>query len=117
VDTSAFYAFLVARDRYHCPLRDFLGRAVERGDALFSSSFALCETLGLLQARHGLRAARVFMERVYPIVEWWWIDERLFSRIWRLANEHGRRGLTAVDASAVACIEDRPGKRVRSRRR
>lgn len=109
VDTSAFYAYLVAGDRYHEPITAYLKDAIAAGRTLFSSSLVLGELLGLLQIRHGLAAASRFMADVYPLVMWRWVDRRMFDDIWPLVESEGRRGFTVVDASAVTCIRERPG--------
>lgn len=109
VDTSAFYAYLVAADRHQEPVRQFLGDALHRGARLFSSSFVLCETLGLLDRRHGRAGAAAFLDDVFPVVEWRWVDEVLFEAIRLIHARRRRRGFTIVDASAVACIAERPG--------
>ncbi len=109
LDTSAFYAYLVEKDLYHEPVSRILVEALQAGERLYSSSFVLCETLGLLQIRHGPKAAGVFMDKVFPVVEWRWVDQALFARMWELAREQSRRWFTLVDASVVACIEQLPG--------
>ncbi len=109
LDTSAFYAYMVEKDQYHKSVSLVLVEALQRGERLHSSSFVLCETLGLLQIRHGVKASRLFMDKVFPAVEWRWVDRALFQRLWELAQEHSRRSFTLVDASVVACIEQLPG--------
>jgi len=109
VDTSAFYAYLVRNDRFHGPVSDVLSRAVSENRPLFSSSFVLGETLGLLQFRHGVQAAQRFMTDVYPMVMWRWVDAKMFADVWDIVIGSGRRSLTVVDASAVACIHERAG--------
>lgn len=109
VDTSAFYAYLIERDRFHESVSGCIRHAVEDGEELLSTSFVLSETLGLLQIRHGLEAARLFMDRIYPALEWRWVDDALLERMWRIHVSRSERGFTIVDASIVACIEDRPG--------
>ncbi len=109
VDTSAFYAYLVPGDRYHEPVAAYLRAVISKGGMLFSSSLVLGETLGLLQIRHGIGAAGKFMTEIYPVVVWRWIDEALMLRIWNLVETQQKRSFTAVDASAVVCIEERPG--------
>lgn len=109
VDTSAIYAFLVPQDRHHDAVRTELERKARRGEMLFSTSFVLCETLGLLQMRHGLRAVQTFLERVHPLIAWRWVDEALFVEIRRIMQARPSRGLTSVDASCIACVRERPG--------
>ncbi|MFH1436445.1 MAG: PIN domain-containing protein [Pseudomonadota bacterium] len=109
VDTSAFYAYLVESDRFHEPVAAGMIEAVKNNRTLCSTSFVLCETLGLLQIRHGMAAAGLFMERLYPLVEWIWVDELMHQRMWELVRARKKRGFTIVDASVVACVEQRPG--------
>lgn len=109
VDTSAFYAYLVSSDDHHGAVRKELERRVGSGDALFSSSFVLCETLGLLQMRHGTKAVQTFLSRIFPLVRWRWVDEPLFVEICRLLQGRTSRTFTSVDASCVACVQERPG--------
>lgn len=109
VDTSAFYAFLVSGDRYHVPVKEYLKRSLKEGIHLFSSSFVLSEILGLLQIRHGVDAARRFMMDVYPVVQWRWVDSKMYQEIWKLVISEKKRSFTVVDASAVVCVRDRPG--------
>ncbi len=109
VDTSAFYAYLVAGDRYHEAVTGFLTQAAREGRILFSSSLVLGETLGLLQIRHGIDAASRFMSDLYPLVVWRWVDRKMFDDVWRLVRSEDRRGFTVVDASAVTCIRERLG--------
>jgi predicted nucleic acid-binding protein len=109
VDTSAFYAYLVPADRHHLAVRKELEQRVKRGQTLFSSAFVLCETLGLLQTRHGLGAARTFLTGVFPLVEWRWIDETLFAKIRDVLESRSSRAFTIVDASCVVCVRERAG--------
>jgi len=109
VDTSAFYAYLIAGDRFHEPVAACLREAIGEGRTLFSSSLVLGETLGLLRIRHGIGAAGKFMSEIYPLVVWRWIDEAMMGRIWNLVETQQKRSFTVVDASAVICIAERPG--------
>jgi len=109
VDTSAFYAYLIEGDRFHGLVSACIREAATRDEKLVSTSFVLSETQDLLQVRHGLKAAKVFMDRVYPAVEWRWVDEDMFGRMLKIHAGQKERGFTIVDASVVACIEERPG--------
>lgn len=109
VDTSAFYAYLIAKDRYHQSVVDVFQRFLSEERTLFSSSLVLGETLGLLQIRHGVDAAKRFMTDIYPLVLWRWIDSAMLASIWNLVEAQHKRSFTAVDASAVVCIGERPG--------
>jgi predicted nucleic acid-binding protein len=85
-----------------------LRQLVEKGERLYSTSLVLGEILGLLQLRHGFVASVAFMENIYPLVQWRWVDQPLLARIWQIAQDNSRRGFTIVDASVVACLEEHP---------
>lgn len=109
VDTSAFYAFMVQADSNHRKIGKFFAKVFERHDELISTSLVLGETLGLMQHRHGVDAARRFMQSIYPAVSWRWVDSGLLREAWRILDEKNLRGFTIVDASVVAAIAERPG--------
>ena len=109
VDTSAFYAYLVAADGNHAAVSAWFVEAVRVGTSLFSSSFVFAETHGLLQIRHGRPAAAAFTEKVAPRVEWRWVDDALLRRALVAHAEKPGRGFTLVDACGVVCVRDRPG--------
>lgn len=109
IDTSAFYAYLVAGDRFNAETTELLTGLVKKGERLVSTSFVLSETLGLLQVRHGLQATEIFMRKIYPTILWRWVDQAMFSRMWQISRDHHLRGFTIVDASVVACLEEHPG--------
>ena len=97
VDTSAFYAFLVANERSHDSVRAAFARCLEQSRPLWTTSFVIVETMALLQHRLGLAAARDFDEDVLPVVRVAWVDELLYrratDRLWR----EDRRQLSLVD--------------------
>ena len=111
VDTSAFYAFMVQRDSNHRRSRELFASAFEQREELISTSLVLGETLGLLQHRHGVGAARRFVESIYPAVSWRWVEARLMQKAWQILDERNRREFTIVDGSVVAAVKERSGCR------
>ncbi len=97
VDTSAFYALLVASDDAHAAVRAALARVLDAQRPLWTTSFVIVETMALLQHRIGLSAARDFDDEVLPVVRVRWVDEALYrlgtDRLWR----EDRRHLSLVD--------------------
>ena len=75
VDTSAFYAAMVADDPHHGRARDILGAIREGRATLVTSSYVLHETVALLQGRIGVDAVRAFHRGFGPLVRTVWIDE------------------------------------------
>lgn len=78
VDTSAFYALLVADDRKHAAAVAALERLRVREAELVTSPFVLQETISLLQARIGMPAVRAFVTRIVTGLRIEWVDEDLF---------------------------------------
>lgn len=78
IDTSAFYAVLVADDANHAGAASTIDRLQAEDDELVTSSYVLQETIALLQARIGLSAVRQFAEHVVPGLRIEWVDESDF---------------------------------------
>ena len=75
VDSSAFYAYLDGRDRYHQVARATLAELIEARDDLVTHNYVVVESSALIQRRLGAEAVRVFLDDVLPAVRVLWIDE------------------------------------------
>lgn len=64
VDTSGFYALLVAQDDQHEPATDVLRRAAGRGQCFITTDHVIDETLTLLKARGYRRLLADFIDSV-----------------------------------------------------
>jgi len=107
VDTSAFLAVLNAGDENHARAARAFRRLVESGEDLIATSYVLVETMGLLQHRFGLAAARGFQDDVVPVLEVVWVDAELHGEGTAALLTAGRRGLSLVDCVSFACMRRR----------
>ena len=106
VDTSGLFAALVSNDVNHGRARPTLAALLESGAALHTSSYALLESLALLQTRVGLDAASRVHRELRPVLEVHWIDEELHDRAFSRLEERGRRQLSLVDCSGFVVMEE-----------
>ncbi len=62
IDTSAFYALMSANDSFHRRAADTYERLIDREQELWTTSYALVETMALVHRRLG------FAERSLPVI-------------------------------------------------
>ncbi|MGI8739744.1 MAG: PIN domain-containing protein [Gammaproteobacteria bacterium] len=73
-DTSGLYALLARNDQFHTAAAAAFARLAEAQARLITTSYALVETLALLQHRIGLDATKAFQARLQPLLEVVWVD-------------------------------------------
>ena len=96
VDTSATFALLDADDPNHAVANDVLRRHLE-GDRFVTHSYAVVESIALIQRRLGLRIVRAFHERLLPLIEVMWVDRPLHERAVASLLASRRRRVSLVD--------------------
>jgi len=79
---------------------------------LNATSYVICETLGLIQHRLGLKIASRFTENMLPLVQIHWVREDDHELAWRILMEVRKRSFTIVDASSVAFMRRVKTKRI-----
>jgi uncharacterized protein len=97
VDTSAFYSALDQSDIHHSKARDTWLVLAEEDTTLVTTSYALLETVALLQSRLGLAAVRAFQEEFYSLVSIAWITEAEHRSGMETMLLSSRRKLSLVD--------------------
>ena len=91
IDTSAILPLLNESDPDHLPASDALRRHLDTA-RFVTSNYVVLETVTLLQRRFGIRAVRLFSERLLPIIEVIWIDAaRHDQAVARLLASRSRR--------------------------
>lgn len=101
IDTSGFYAYICRNDRDHVKIRDVMHRLASERAGFITSSYALSETMGLVQKRLGFTVLSDFVRNVLPVVEIFWIGQKEHLAGWDLMQSRPRRGLTMVDAAGI----------------
>ncbi len=107
IDTSALYTLLDEDDPDHpTAVRIFNGLPTRERD-LVLHSYALSETIALLQRRLGLDAVRRLVDAILPVVEIVWVDRDLHDRAVAAMLASGRRSVSLVDHLSFILMRDR----------
>jgi predicted nucleic acid-binding protein len=97
IDTSAFYALLSEADSLHQQAIDIYERLVDWDRELWTTSYVLVETIGLVHRRLGYAGLVEFADSLWEHLQIFWIESTVHSEAWRrLAANHGV-GLGFVD--------------------
>jgi len=97
VDTSAFYAFLDARDGNHATAKAAFARLLEARDDLLTHAYVVVESAALIQRRLGAEAVRVFLDDLLPVTRIAWIDESTHRQAVAGLLGSAGRGVSLVD--------------------
>lgn len=111
VDTSAVYAALDADDANSAvatPAMDRLLLGVDTGThRAVTHSGVVHETVALVQRRLGLRATRVVIDHLLPVMDVVWIDGDLHDRASTALLAADRRNVRLVDWTSFLVMRDR----------
>ena len=99
IDTSAFYALAWDEDIFHDRARDEYDRMIDREQELWTTSYALVETIALIQNRLGFNALSDFMSRIGGIVNVFWVHSEIHKQAWELLLANQGAGLSFVDCT------------------
>ncbi len=102
IDTSYFFARLVARDQWHERAR----KAATGHLTPITSALVISETISLLQAKGMFSAALMFLSGVRdsPDVRIIYVDPVLQAEAWDLFGRWGASGANAVDCASFAIM-------------
>ena len=104
VDTAAFYALHSENDRFHAQARVVYERLSGREHELWTTSYALVETIALMERRQGFHAVVQFVDWLEGNgLQVLWIDNHIHEETWRRYVTQSERHLGFVDcATAIA---------------
>ena len=106
VDTSALYALRSKTDRFHERANAAYERLTDEDRELWTTSYALVETVALLHRRLGFNAVSEFSKWRELSLGVLWVDSRLHDAAWARFTAAQGRGLGFVDWTiAVASRE------------
>ena len=98
IDTSALFAILSTKDKFHRRATDIYGELTQTEWSIFTTSYALVEAVALLHRRGGFSAVLAFEDwRKDTNLQVFWVDERLHDAAWTRFIENQGRGLSLVD--------------------
>ena len=102
VDTSAFYAIVDSSDANHQTAAATWQRLLRDKEELWTSSFALTETLALFHNRLGTDVVRRFVDDNLPAVRIHWVDWAMYSTaLGAMLATPGRRGPSLADCTGL----------------
>ena len=107
IDTSALYTLLDEADPDHPTAVNIFGRLRTRDRDLVLHSYALSETIALLQRRFGLDAVRRLVDVILPVIQIAWVDRELHDRAVGAMLASGRRTVSLVDHVSFILMRDR----------
>lgn len=96
VDTSALYAVLDRDDDNHRAAAKTFPDLLDR-ESLLTHSYALVETVALVQRRLGVEAVRALEDDILPALDVWWVDESLHRAATAALLASGARDVSLVD--------------------
>ena len=105
IDTSAIYAIVSLRDRFHTEATEIYSELLERGDRLYTTSYALLESAALIQRRLGFDRLRAFIESMEGVWEILWIYRNTHEQIWERMKAQDDGRLSLVDWSLIVSAE------------
>lgn len=98
IDTSAFLAIADETDSTHAKATRTWLELIAAQDELVVSSYAVSETISLLQRRVGKNSVLQFAGKVFPILEVVWVDAALHdAAMSAFLAQVGRRSPSLVD--------------------
>lgn len=97
VDTSAFYALISAADEFHSRAEANYEVLKDRDVELWTTSYALSETVALVHRRLGFDTLSRLLEVIESYVTVYWVDNLLHSTAMENFKAAGGRGLSLVD--------------------
>jgi uncharacterized protein len=107
VDTSGFYALLVASDAFHERARAAFN-GLRREDArMITTSYVLAETYALLQRRVGLDAVEAFRRGFAPLLDVVWVDASVHEHALDHLLKYGNASVSLVDATSFVVMRGR----------
>jgi predicted nucleic acid-binding protein len=107
IDTSALYVLIDESDPDHAAAVAILGRSRTADPDLVIHSYALTESIALLQRRFGLEAVRRLVDVYLPIIDVAWVDRDLHDRALAVLLGSGQRAVSFVDQVSFILMRDR----------
>ena len=99
IDTSAFYALVSASDRFHSRAVAMFETLIDRNRELWTTSYALIETVALVHRRLGFDALAPLLDFIESNVNVLWVESALHDRALGEFRSAGGAGLSVVDGT------------------
>lgn len=101
VDTSAFYALVSETDEFHVSAVSMYESIMERDQNIWTTSYALVETIALVHRRLGFDTLSRLLEFIDSNVQIFWVESAVHSTAMKEFTSSRGRGLSLVDWTIV----------------
>ena len=101
IDTSAFLAIQSTSDEFHQHAMSIYERLVDRSPELWTTSYALVETIALVQRRLGFATLKKLLDSLEGVLNIFWIDSAVHAESVKRLIAHEGRGFSLVDWTLV----------------
>jgi len=106
LDTSAIYALADKADPNHATACTKFDLSLKSGEAFLLHNYILVETVALLQARLGLRAAILFLKDAKAL-QVQWVELGLHEEFEKEFESIGKQGFSFVDCTSLLTMKRR----------
>jgi len=107
VDTSGFYAFLDGTDPFHAAARSAFELAVADRRHLVTTNYVLHESQAVIQGRLGWEALDAWLDRLVPLCETVWVDQKLHDVGVARCRQARERRLSLTDCVSIEAMRRR----------
>lgn len=105
VDTSAILSILLPDDLNHARAVQIWRDLLEKDKALLTNNYVLVESIAIIQKRLGISKVRDFQEKILPLLQIEWVDEKGHAATLQRMLAANRRQLSLVDCSSFETIQ------------
>jgi predicted nucleic acid-binding protein len=110
VDTSALYAIISEKDRYHRLARQMYQEFLQTRRPLWVTSYVLVEFGAVVQRRLGFAPLSAFYRATGDTLSTLWMDRGRHQAAWAELEERQGKGLSLVDWSVVMAARELNGR-------
>ncbi|MBV6450407.1 MAG: 23S rRNA-specific endonuclease VapC20 [Anaerolineales bacterium] len=105
VDTSAILSILLPDDLNHARAVQTWRDLLEKDKALLTNNYVLVESIVIIQKRLGISKVRDFQEKILPLLQIEWVDEKEHAATLQRMLAANRRQLSLVDCSSFETMQ------------
>lgn len=111
IDSSAWIEFVLAKEKHHKKIVDYVISEVKKRSKFFTSDYVLDETFTRLITDQGFHTVKTLKEKVKVLEKErqllvLWTDEVFFNKAWTLFTKFSEHRLSFTDATIITYTQD-----------
>lgn len=111
IDSSAWIEFVLAKEKYHKKIVDYVISEVKKRSKFFTSDYVLDESFTRLITDQGFHTVKTLKEKVKVLEKErqllvLWTDEVFFNKAWAVFSKFSEHRLSFTDASIITYVQD-----------